>query len=98
MKTLLISCALVISLSGCGTKLYSFRKTVKVKSTVASTQKYNGATRAYFTVEAQPATTEANASVNVTPNTLYLTTKPVPVAKKKKLSSASQPSSSAMVR
>jgi hypothetical protein len=112
MKNLLIICAIMISLSSCTGRLYSYRKTVRVKSTEASNQKHSGATRAYFTIVSAPAaavsttnvptTTASAAPINVTPNTVYLTTKPVPEEdkkeeQKKKLSST-QPSSSSMVR
>jgi hypothetical protein len=113
MKNLLIACALIISLSSCGGKLYSYRKTVKVKSTEASNKKYSGATRAYFTIVSAPAAvststnvpsaTASAAPVDVTPNTVYLTTKPVEEDKKeeeqqKKKLTSTQPTSSAMVR
>lgn len=111
MKNLLIACVLMIALSSCGGKLYSYRKTVKVKSTEASNKNYNGTTRAYFTIVSAPAaanttnaanTTASAAPVNVTPNTVYLTTKPVDEEKKedeqKKKLTSTQTTSSAMVR
>lgn len=95
MKNLLIACALCISISGCGAKLYSYRKTVKIKSAEASGKRCPGAIKTDFTVKTEPSS--ASAVLNIVPNTLYLTTKPLPAAKKKNIASL-QPGSSSMVR
>jgi hypothetical protein len=79
----------------CGEKLYSYRKTVKVqdRETISRQQKDTDTGNEEEDIQHHHVSASAGAPLNIAPNTLYLTTKPVPVAKKKRT-----PSSSAMVR
>lgn len=83
--TFLKSIALVgvatLLMSSCGSKLYSYRKTVRVKSTLATAQPKPAQTKIYMTIkEVKPevVTTTANAELNVDQNTIYNITKPIP--------------------
>lgn len=79
----------------CGEKLYSYRKTVKVQDTEAASRQQKSSDTDHEDSDIHPhhVSASAGAPLNIAPNTLYLTTKPVPAAKKKRT-----PSSSAMVR
>lgn len=81
--TSLLSILIILStLTSCGSKLYSYRKTVKVKDPVAKRETVPGTTRVYMTIQEVKSPSKTNkptsrAAVDVQHNTVYLTTKPV---------------------
>ncbi len=83
MKNLLSLLVIVLFLTSCGNKLYSYRKTVKVKGESAKLEKRTSEPKAYITVKEVKPTAKAktpkatNPALDVNHNTVYLTTKPV---------------------
>lgn len=79
LLSLLISLSMLTS---CGGKLYSYRKTIKVKDPVAKRETAPGNTRVYMTIQEVKSSSKTNkptshAAIDVQHNTVYLTTKPV---------------------
>ncbi len=70
----------LLLLTSCGSKLYSYRKTVKVKSELTKVQARPSGTNIYITVQevkAPKSILQADAELSVEENTIYDTTKPI---------------------
>jgi hypothetical protein len=88
LTSLTFKCVTIIGiatmlLSSCGNKLYSYRKTVRVKSEVTKVQPKPSEAKIYITVqEVKPTRVVSKPTsmveLNVDENTIYNTTKPLP--------------------
>ena len=83
IKSIAIFGVAVLLLSSCGNKLYSYRKTVRVKSTITKGQPKVGQPKAYITVQEVKSTKPlakptSMLEMDVEENTIYNTTKPLP--------------------
>jgi hypothetical protein len=99
MKNLFFILVAISILTSCGNKLYTYRKTVKVKEPVATSHP-----KVYITVHEvkPPATknskpTSANYNLKVNQNTVYTASKPVEVLEAEKNIPATA-TASAMIR
>ncbi len=82
LRILTAMCSILILLTSCGNKLYSYRKTVKVKEAVVKNEPSLAGTKVYMTVKEVKSgkaslKSTPSAMLNVNQNTIYYTTKPV---------------------
>lgn len=73
----------VLLMSSCGNKLYSYRKTVRVKSNVTKGEPKASQPKVYMTVQEvksnrPPIKPTSMVELDVEENTIYHTTKPIP--------------------